>query len=184
MATGTTIDDDGPVDPWDQQPDEPDEHHTWFTAYLAFGPARSLRVTSAKVGKSRRHIERVAARWQWMSRANAHDGEQARQWSADMAVRRRDMAERHARVAVAFQNKVVTRLQTLDPDRLSAADLARWVEVATRLERGALGLPETTLGHTGADGGPVEVASMTEDERRQRLAELRAELDRRIGGPP
>jgi hypothetical protein len=43
--------------------------------------------------------------------------------------------ERLATVGSAFLGKVAQRLQTLKPDELSAADVARWTDVALKLQQ-------------------------------------------------
>ena len=51
------------------------------------------------------------------------------------------MAERHAKLAMAFQQRVAQRLQEIDPAELSPADMARWLDIATKLERLSRGEP-------------------------------------------
>jgi hypothetical protein len=41
--------------------------------------------------------------------------------------------QRFATIGSAFLGKVAQRLQTLKPEELSAADVARWTDVATKL---------------------------------------------------
>jgi hypothetical protein len=43
--------------------------------------------------------------------------------------------ERLATVGSAFLGKVAQRLQTLKPEELSAADVARWTDVALKLQQ-------------------------------------------------
>ncbi|MEV5768831.1 hypothetical protein AB0L34_30280 [Micromonospora sp. NPDC052213] len=95
------------------------------------------------------------------------DREEDRLYAEGLAEQRRDMARRHARVASALQAKLVARLQTLDASKLTPGDVARWLEVSTRVERLALGLPDSTTAHTGPDGGLIraEVEQMTEQQR-------------------
>jgi hypothetical protein len=113
----------------------------------------------------------------------AFDAEQDQLYAERLAERRREMADRHARIAAALQGKLVARLQSLDASKLSAADVARWLEVATRVERLALGLPESTTAHTGPDGGPiaVEVDGMPEERRAAFFRALLAEAQARAG---
>jgi hypothetical protein len=46
-----------------------------------------------------------------------------------------DMVDRHARLAVAFQQRIAQRLAEINPSELTPADMARWLEVAAKLER-------------------------------------------------
>jgi len=43
--------------------------------------------------------------------------------------------DRYATIGSAFLAKVARRLQSIDPDDLSAADLARWTDIALKLEQ-------------------------------------------------
>jgi hypothetical protein len=52
--------------------------------------------------------------------------------------------QRIATIGSAFLGKVAQRLQTLQPEELSAADVARWTDVALKLQQA--GQP-----HTGYD---------------------------------
>jgi len=42
---------------------------------------------------------------------------------------------------MAFQQRIAQRLQEIDPAELSPADMARWLDIATRLERLSRGEP-------------------------------------------
>ena len=46
-----------------------------------------------------------------------------------------DMVDRHARLAVGFQQRIAQRLAEINPSELTPADMARWLEVAAKLER-------------------------------------------------
>src|SRR5690606_16376836 len=138
---------------------------------------------AAEVHKSRDYLHKLASTWRWVQRAQAWDREQDRLYSEGLAERRRDMAERHARIASALQAKIVARLQSLDPAARTPNDIARWLEVATRVERLALGLPDSTTAHTGPDGGPIqaEVSQMSEEQRAEFFRALIAEAQSRAG---
>lgn len=46
-----------------------------------------------------------------------------------------DNRQRYATVGTAFLGKVAQRLQNIEVEKLSAADVARWTEVAMKLEQ-------------------------------------------------
>ena len=51
------------------------------------------------------------------------------------------MVERHAKLAMAFQQRIEERLKKINPEELGPADLVRWLDVATKLERLSRGEP-------------------------------------------
>lgn len=169
--------------PWDRQDDEPEKAYSYFALYRDLGRTRTVAKAAAEVHKSRDYLHKLASTWRWVQRAQAWDREQDRLYSEGLAERRRDMAERHARIASALQAKIVARLQSFDPAALTPNDIARWLEVATRVERLALGLPDSTTAHTGPDGGPIqaEVSQMSEEQRAEFFRALIAEAQSRAG---
>lgn len=82
-----------------------------------------------------RQLETWSVRNDWVARAAFWDAH------VDQVVQERNieaiasMRERHARVAVAIQNKLVERLQTLDAAELTPAALVRWLEASVKIER-------------------------------------------------
>lgn len=169
--------------PWDRQHSEPEKAYGYFVLYRDLGRTRTVAKVATEVNKSRDYLHKLATVWKWVQRAQAWDREEDRLYVEGLAEQRRDMAKRHARIASALQAKLVTRLQNLDPSKLSPGDVARWLEVATRVERLALGLPDSTTAHTGPDGGPIraEVEAMSEQQRADFFRALMAEAAARAG---
>ena len=126
---------------WDRQEDEPEKAYGYFVLYRDLGRTRTVAKVATEVNKSRDYLHKLATRWKWVQRAQAWDREEDRLYVEGLAEQRRDMAKRHARIAGALQAKLVARLQSLDASKLSPADIARWLEVATRVERLALLCP-------------------------------------------
>lgn len=169
--------------PWDRQPREPEKAYAYFALYRDLGRTRTVARVAAEVHRSRDYLHKLASTWRWIQRAQAFDREGDRIYAEGLAERRRDMADRHARMASALQAKIVARLQALDASKLTPGDIARWLEVATRVERLALGLPDSTTAHTGPDGGPIqaEVNAMSEEQRAEFFQRLIAEAQTRAG---
>ncbi|WP_349876149.1 hypothetical protein ABIH81_18585 [Micromonospora sp. HUAS YX12] len=168
---------------WDRQRNEPEKAYGYFALYRELGRTRTVAKVAEQVNKSRDYLHKLATRWKWVQRASAWDREEDRLYAEGLAEQRRDMARRHARIASALQGKLVTRLQNLDASKLTPGDIARWLEVSTRVERLALGLPDSTTAHTGPDGGPIraEVESMSERQRADFFRALMAEAAARAG---
>ena len=77
------------------------------------------------------------------------------------------MAERHAKLAMAFQQRVAQRLQQIDPAELSPSDMAKWLDIATKLERLSRGEP-TEIGIRKQDN-PLQ--GLTTEELGQLIAD-------------
>lgn len=172
-------------DLWERQPYETAKQFDQFVVYRDMGRVRTLTLAAQTLGRNATWIRTVAADKDWVRRAGAWDREQDRMFALSLTDRRRSMIDRHAELAIAFLETVAARLKSmaeLDVAKISPADLARWLEVATKLERQALGEPTEHVQHTGPGGGPLEVAFLDDDQRRIRLAELSAEVQRRLGG--
>ena len=73
------------------------------------------------------------------------------------------MNRRHIQEAKALQSKAIQRLKSLDADQLSPSDSFRFCTEATKLERTALGEPETIEEQrlTGTGGGTVHFSLET-----------------------
>lgn len=171
-------------DVWERRPDESDPAWEAFAAFRDMKPGtRSLAEVARQLSKSRPLITRWAGRYGWQMRAAAFDRELDRQWREQTAVLRREAAERDSAVAGVMLNKVVARLQSIDPNSLTARDCATWVEVATKIRRLALGDPTEIQGQTG-DGSIADPTLMTPEERRVRLEQLVREGERRLKAVP
>ncbi|MGC4850563.1 hypothetical protein [Micromonospora inaquosa] len=124
--------------------------------YRDLGRTRTVAKVATEANKSRDYLHKPASIWKWVvQRAQTWDRDEDRLYAEGLAEQRRDKARRQARIASTRQATLVTRLQALDASKLGPRDIARWLEVATRVERLALGLPDSTTAHTGPDGRPI-----------------------------
>ncbi len=172
-----------PDSPWDRQSGESRQAYAAFRGYVEAGPTRSAAKVAAECGKTPRLIERWSARWSWVARAGAYDEHTAAVFDDELVVRRREAAVRHARIAVAMQEKLAERIGALDVDELSPRDLAYWLDVTVKVERAALGVGER-VELSGPEGGPIVLAALSDEERHARLLALRDEVDRRLEPVP
>lgn len=177
-------------DPWERQPGEGQKAYARFSIYLEMGPlARSLRAVARQVSIGLGMIERLSTRWQWVFRVEQHDGFQERQRREVLRREQDEMLRRHANLALLVLQKVVARLRggkdrsltpegvqqevpvsAMHPDELSAGDVARWADVAVRIERLARGLPTEHAEITGR----VSTGHETDDLARRVLSDPRA----------
>jgi hypothetical protein len=126
------------VEPWERQPGESERHYSYFAHYRDTGRTRTLANAAealAAMGArlSYRHARNLAARWSWLDRAAAWDREQDRVYAAEMAGKRRELAERESRLAWAMVAKVAGRLNRLtdaEVDQVTLPELARCAHLA------------------------------------------------------
>lgn len=174
-------------EPWQRQAGESRQAFAAFRRYLEAGPTRRVTDVAAECNRSPSLLFRWSARWSWVARAEAYDDEQVAIFDAERVEAIRAMSRRHAAIARLAIARVAEALQNVDPQALTPGELIRWLDVAARVEREALGVPRT-LELTGAGGGPVavaaEVTELTDEERRARLLGLRREIDSRLGEQP
>lgn len=139
---------------FEQQPRESDKAFAAFSLYLSLGPERSTRTVGKQLGKSEGLIERWAAKFDWRSRVAAH--------AAHLAVVEREAIEAAARSKAAEWEKREQQLREtewtmheraiaaakrgldayMERDKVYAnlADIARMLEIASKLGRLATGL--------------------------------------------
>lgn len=163
--------------PWERQPGEPPRAFAAFARYRDLGPGRSLaRVAEdvSKVGQVWGKRKSVLNRWSavhgWVKRAAAWDAFLDRQRQEATVDAVREMAERHAKVAATMGAKVVERLRAIDPQTLSASDLARWFEIAVRIERLSRGLVTERTEATARVTLEDDERPLTREEMLARLA--------------
>jgi hypothetical protein len=144
---------------WEQQPGESASAFAAFVIFRDLGPHRSLDAASRlyhrkpgqepdrpPTGTRKRKSGQVRLwykSWNWRARAEAYDAEQDRRHRAARETALREMAERHAREAVALQEKALRRLQQMQPEELSAAQVLDYFIQAAKLERLSRGEAET-----------------------------------------
>ena len=170
---------EGTVESWERQSGESVQAFEAFAVYRDLGPARSVTKVARELDKSRALVGRWSRQFAWVMRATAFDREQDRLFLAEQAQARRDLARRHAKLAQAVQSKAVARLQVLDPRELSPSELLRYVQVAAEIERRAVGEAPAVGVVEDRDQG-ADVASLSDEERRTRMDQLRRELERRL----
>lgn len=166
-------------EPWERQPGEGAKAYQAFALYRDAGIERSADKVAATLGKSRNMLYRWSVAHSWVLRASSFDRHEDRIFQLARRAQQRRAADRQARIAGAMMSKLVERLQSLDVAKMSLREMAHWLDVTAKVERQALGIADK-VEITGADGGPVEVAVLSDEDRHARLVELRREADARI----
>ena len=147
---------------FEQQPRESAKAFAAFSVYLSMGAERSLAAVGQKLGKSGGLIERWASKFGWTGRVAAHAEHFARvEREATEAVARGKSAEwlarreEHKQTEWALRGELVevgrkVLLKFKDGSRgATLGDVARALDLASKLGRLASGLATETVEHTG-----------------------------------
>jgi hypothetical protein len=189
MAKRKPIDLDPGRDPWDQQPKESSRQYERFLRFRDLGRMRSLTTVNKVLTEMGDELTYGTIRiqshlYRWSERAQAWDRNQDELDRARITQARRDMINRHQKIAGALTKKALTALRVLQDADLDPADVVRFLKLATDLEVRTLGEPHQTIAVTGPVGGPIvteDITNLNDEERRIRLKEIASELARRAG---
>lgn len=156
---------------FEQRPQESNKAFAAFKTYLDLGPERSLEATGRKLGKSTTLMERWSRRWNWSGRVAAHAEHLAvveqqateamtRSKAVEWLRRQQELRERewsmHEKCLAAAERGLKAFMER-EKVYANLADIARMLEVASKLGRLASGLATDKQEVTGEDGGPVRV---------------------------
>ena len=140
--------------PFEKQPRESDKAFAAFSLYLSLGAERSTRAVGKQLGKSEGLIERWAAKFDWRSRVSAHGAHlavvereaieaAARSKAAEWESREQKLRETewamHER-AIAAAKRGLDAYMAREKVYANLADIARMLEIASKLGRLATGL--------------------------------------------
>lgn len=172
------------LDPWERQPAESARKHGQLITYRDLGRARTLAKAAEKLTLAHGHVRNLAAQYRWRERSEAWDRHLDRLYEATWLEERRKAAESDAKILGAAIGKLAQRLGTLRAEDLSPGDFIRLMDVAMRHRRVLFGDPTETIAVTGQGGNPLavqlaEFAQMPAEQRRVRIEELAAAVQRR-----
>jgi hypothetical protein len=158
--------------PFEQQPRESAKAFAAFSLYLSLGAERSTREVGKQLGKSEGLIERWAAKFDWRSRVVAHAAHlaivergaieaaarsKAAEWEKREQKLRETEWEMHEQ-AIAAAKKGLKAYMEREKVYANLADIARMLEIASKLGRLATGLGDgERLGSDDQPGLRVEV---------------------------
>ena len=162
-------------EPWERQPNESSRAFEAFAVYRDMGAERSYAKTSQKLGKNKTTIDQWGRNNQWVSRIAAWDDEQDRLTRETLIKGITAMRKNHADVAYEMLQKARAALQSLPLEEMTMTDIARAVDVASKLERLSRGEPtERTESRNDASGGVAiylpekdDLSNLSTDELRQ-----------------
>ena len=157
--------------PFEQQEKESHKAFAAFALYLSMGPERSIDGVARKLNKSHTIIGRWSGRWRWVERVAAHASHlatvereaseaMARGKSAEWLTRQQMIRERewemHEKCIEAARRGLKAFMER-EKVYANLSDIARILEVASRLGRLASGMPTDRTELTGEDGGPLRI---------------------------
>lgn len=140
--------------PFEQQPRESNKAFAAFNLYLSLGPERSLATVSKKLSKSEGLIARWSRKFDWQERVAAHGAHlaivergaieavargKAAEWEKrEQQLRETEWAMHEAAIAAAKKGLAAY----MDREKVYAnlADIARMLEIASKLGRLATGI--------------------------------------------
>ena len=142
-----------------------------FKAYAELGPERSPRAAGKILGKSESLMSRWSARHNWIARAKAWDAmnaerehralaREAERRGVDWARRAQELREVEwdmARRLIEGGRVLLERLLARPERKLAGSDVARLLEVASKLGRLSAGMATEQTTTTGPENGPVRV---------------------------
>ena len=157
--------------PFEQQPKESAKAFAAFAIYLNLGVERSLAAVGRRLGKSVALLERWSVRWRWGERAKAHAAHLAmvereasealvRGVSAEWLRRQQTLRETEWQMheeCIAAARRGLKGFMEREKAFANLADIARMLEVASKLGRLASGMATDKTELTGEDGGPIRV---------------------------
>lgn len=146
------------------------------------GAQRSHAKAAQGMGKARSVISAWASQWRWSERCSEWDAHIQREADAAHEAAIKDVASRHAMLARALQKKVAERLNAMKEHALDldAGDIARWLDVAVKIERMSMGMSTQTVEHHGHGGGAIKLDVMR--QARERLVEKLSPIDNEYAG--
>ena len=156
---------------FEQQDRESNKAFAAFRVYLELGPERSLVAAASRLGKHVTLIERWSAKFDWAARIQAHGAHlalvereaievAARRKAADWEVREEKLRETewamHER-AIAAAKRGLDAYMEREKVYANLADIARMLEIASKLGRLATGLGTDGERRKGDDVPAVRV---------------------------
>lgn len=143
-------------EPWERQFNESPQAFEAFAQYRDMGASRSLAKVSRVVCKSKALMERWSTEHDWVKRVAAWDAEKDRVARETQIKDIIDMRQRHAAIAKKMMDTADNALNNINPNEVSTNEIARLVEIASKLERISRGdVGEVIEERDGGDSVPA-----------------------------
>jgi hypothetical protein len=164
-------------DIFERLPGEPAGAYSYFMAFCEMGPSRKIKDLAEKVKPTTAYLYRLSSSWTWADRCAAYDRDAERRVHADIHAQRVRVALMQLAVARGLLQWPARYLMQMDDTKLAAmtpTEIARWANTGSVLAKTPLGEPDQriALGTVDEQGSFRPMASMSDAERRQELAEM------------
>jgi hypothetical protein len=123
---------------WERLPGETKRAFGAYVMYRDEGISRSYKKVAQSLQISETMIGRWGKLWHWTARTADYDNYLAVETTREEVEARKEMAKRHAQVALTIQNKLVTRLLTFkdaELAKMSLEQITKVFEIAAKMER-------------------------------------------------
>ena len=121
--------------PWERQDNETPKQFEAFKIYRDMGEERSLSKVAQQLSKTKQLLSRWSSANNWVERCASWDAEQDRLLRQQQLKDIKSMRKRHADIATAMLIKAAKGLQAIPDNEIKPQDVARMVDVASKLER-------------------------------------------------
>lgn len=166
---------------WERCPGESTKAYKYFCIYRDLGPERTVEAVRKKSKKHpsyRYQLEDWCSRYQWVKRCAEYDDYLEKMLRLKNEEKIKRMHRRHIRQAILFQKKLVERLKHLDPGDLTPSDIAKWFDIAVKIERLSMGESTENQELSGNEKKPIGVKMETEGSLNELLDKYERIIDR------
>lgn len=178
--------DDGTVQPWERLDGETSSQYAAFCVYRDMNSGRTINKAATASGGNPDTYRQLSSQHGWVARATAYDDWRERNERRLIERGRLEARRRQIEIGQVMQSKALEGLLATNPYTATPRDLALMADIGSKLVKSGVGEVDVKrIELTGAGGGPIEAAqSLSAADRRELLAGLVAEADRRLGTIP
>lgn len=167
-------------EPWTRRKDETPAAWKAFQVYR--DGERNMSEISRQLGhRSKSAVQEWALKNDWKNRALAYDRFMDEQRVQEQVKLQREMNERQAKIGQIVQNLSLQGVKNLKPEDLKPSEIARLLEVSSKIERLARELPSeitsNTHDHT-IENRPIADLALEWKKRQRKLLEEQARRDK------
>jgi hypothetical protein len=169
--------DDG-IEPWEKQPRETPPMFERFALYRDAGVKRSVRAIAEQAGRSVTYMQHLAWRNRWHDRVSAWEVEGRRLRALYLREELDRMVDEQLKMSRALNVMAAMGLKSVKPDDMKITEILRMIELASKLERNALGEPERIVAVQGGVPGapPIMLSTSVPASEEERAEFVRVNL--------